>query len=105
MTVRTGSPVALSLRLRTAGTFDVSPPWDSGTWNVVVEPDGSLEADGVRLSHLHYDLETVASWQRQSGSTPLMGCRLSRSASRGVTGQAPYPIAPMLGQLANPEDG
>jgi hypothetical protein len=26
-----------------------------------------LEAEGARLSHLHYDLETVNSWQRQTG--------------------------------------
>src|SRR5258708_29906850 len=44
-------------------------------------------------------------WQRQSCSAPRMGCWLSRSASREVTGQAPYPEGPMLGQLAKPEEG
>jgi hypothetical protein len=63
----TGGQVAVTLQLRTAGTFDVSPAWDMGTWNAVVEPDGSLEVDGAHLSHLHYDLETVPGWQRQSG--------------------------------------
>jgi hypothetical protein len=67
VTNATGSPASVQLNLRTAGAFDVSPPWNSGSWNVVAVPDGSLEADGARLSHLHYQLETVASWQRQTG--------------------------------------
>jgi hypothetical protein len=67
VTNATGGPVAAQLTLRTAGAGDINPPWNAGTWNVVAEPDGSLEANGARLSHLHYDLETVTSWQRQAG--------------------------------------
>jgi hypothetical protein len=67
VTNATGSPAAVQLSLRTSGTFDVSPPWNAGTWNVVAEPDGSLAMDGARLSHLHYDLQTVSGWQRQTG--------------------------------------
>jgi hypothetical protein len=34
---------------------------------VTVEPDGSLEVDGAQPSHLHYQLDTVADWQRRTG--------------------------------------
>jgi hypothetical protein len=67
VTNTTGRAEVVRLQLDTVGAFDINPPWDSGTWNVIADPDGWLEADGARWSHLHYQLKTVAGWQRETG--------------------------------------
>jgi hypothetical protein len=43
--------------------------------------------------------------QRQSCSPGRTGCWLSRSASRELTGQEPYPVGLGLWHVADPDDG